>query len=136
MKKLYSIVSLAVVALGLAACNDKQATTPSEQPADHQITIVANTESGVDTKTSLSGDDQTGYQVLWSKGDEINVLAPGRILKYSITDGVGTTRGTFMGEAPVGGTATIKSWAYYATDGNSLSGISHYNADNVISSAP
>lgn len=131
MRKIFCLVSAAVIVLGLASCNKEPVET-----TDRQITIVANTESGVDTKTSLSGDDQTGYQVLWSEGDKINVLAPGGILKYSITDGVGTTRGTFKGQAPVGNIPVVECWAYYATDGNSLSGISHYNADNVISSAP
>lgn len=131
MRKIFCLVSAVVIVLGLASCNKEPVKT-----ADRQITIVANTESCVDTKTSLSGNDQTGYQVLWSEGDRINVLAPGGILTYSITSGVGTTRGTFMGKAPVGNIPGVEYWAYYAYNGNSLSGISHYNADNVISSAP
>ena len=114
MRKLYCLVSAAVIALGLASCSKPVET------ADRQITIVANTGSGVDTKTSLSGNDQTGYQVLWNEGDEIRILAPGKVLRYSLTNGAGTTRGTFTGQSPVGNLPINKCWAYYATDGSPL----------------
>lgn len=131
MRKLYCLVSAAVIALGLASCSKEPVKT-----ADRQITIVANTESGVDTKTSLSGNDQTGYQVLWNEGDEIRILAPGKVLRYSLTNGAGTTRGTFTGQSPVGNLPINKCWAYYATDGSTLPDITYYKAANSISSAP
>ncbi|MBQ0150056.1 MAG: hypothetical protein KBT08_05500 [Bacteroidales bacterium] len=131
MRKIYCLVSAAAIALGLASCNKEPVET-----ADRQITIVANTESGVDTKTALSGDDQTGYQVLWSEGDRIILDIDGSY-PFDINGGVGTTRGTFVGNLPFGSSsAGINCRAYYATDGSYLDSKSYYKPGNVISSAP
>lgn len=132
MRKIFCLVSAAVIVLGLASCNKEPVET-----ADRQITIVANTESGVDTKTSLSGDDQTGYQVLWSEGDRIILDIDRRSYPFDINGGVGTTRGTFVGNLPFGSSsAGINCQAYYATDGSYLDDKSYYKQGNVISSAP
>lgn len=127
MRKIYCLVSAAVIALGLASCSKEPVKT-----ADRQITIVANTESGVDTKTSLSGNDQTGYQVLWNEGDKIH-LNDGWNSEFTLKDGAGTARGTFEGRATDGDGDYM---AYYAVTGRYMPDVTNYMGENVISSVP
>lgn len=131
MRKIQYFISAAVIALGLASCSKEPVET-----ADRQITIVANTESGVDTKTSLSGDDQTGYQVLWSEGDEIVINNGSFNLEFALTRGAGTSRGEFASKELSSNFNDGFYGAFYATDGEVLSSESQYIAGGMISSAP
>ncbi|MBQ0150058.1 MAG: hypothetical protein KBT08_05510 [Bacteroidales bacterium] len=127
MRKIQYFISAAVIALGLASCSKEET-----MPAERQISIVASTESAVDTKTSLSGDDQTGYQVLWSEGDKIH-LNDGWNSEFTLKDGAGTARGTFEGRA-TDGDGDYK--AYYAVTGMYMPDVTNYMGENVISSVP
>lgn len=118
------------VVLGLVSCNKQEL-----ESTGRKISIVANTESGLDTKTSLSGNDASGYQVLWSEGDEI-VIFDGHINReFVLTRGAGSTKAEF-GSKEFGYLENGLYGAYYATDGSTLSNTSSYVAENVISSAP
>lgn len=135
MKKLFCFASAAVIALGLSSCNKEDALPLDPSQTGRQLTIVASTESSVDTKTSLSGDEMSGYQVIWNEGDKFFLRKRVWNLEFSIKEGVGTAKGTFVETDPSeieDGTYDI----YYATNGNELSNISYYVAGNVISSAP
>lgn len=139
MRELYYFISAAAIALGLASCNKGEATLTPEQPADQQITIIANTESGVDTKTYLSGDDAKGYRVLWSEDDDIYLNYTGNPI-LTLTDGAGTTTGTFVGNY------TLEDGEYDVFYSNSgidfsqgtswLSETIEYIGGNVIKTAP
>lgn len=132
MRSPHCLVSAAVIALGLAACTKEESTTPSEQPSERQITIIASTESCVDTKTSLSGNDTDGYKVLWSTGDKITLVKGSNLYEFTLADGVGTTTGSFTGPRLDNG----EYQAFYGTDGEELSGLYDYKGINMISSAP
>lgn len=133
MKKLYYFMSVASIALGLASCNKGESTLTPELPTGHQVTFVANTESNVDTKTYLSGNDKSGYWVLWSEGDKIILDNPASS-RFYLLSGAGTTKGTFHGYGMGEGTFD----AYYTTAStiNWLSDETEYIPGNVISSAP
>lgn len=90
-------VSAALIVLGLASCSKEET-----MPAERQITLVANIEGCVDTKTSLSGDDATGYQVLWSEGDQITLVNGFLSFVFTLSQGAESTRGTFVGTCPDG----------------------------------
>lgn len=126
------MISAAVLALGLASCSKEAATPAPEQPTDRQITIIARTEGSAGTRTSLSGDDASGYQVLWSEGDVIT-LADGWNSEFTLSEGAGTTTGAFVGTSQEGdGTFQV----FYATDGKWLFGRSEYKDLNMLNSTP
>lgn len=121
MKKI--IISLAAIAVfTMVSCKKEQPTGTGMGGND---IITAFTESK-DTKTSLSGNDSEGYDVLWSKGDKIKI---GDNI-FTLIDGEGTTKGTFRGTLPKDGTytayypETIKNgWPEdFMYSGNSISG--------------
>ena len=121
MKKI--IISLAAIAVfTMVSCRKEQ---PIETGMGGNDIITAFTESK-DTKTSLSGNDSEGYDVLWSKGDKIKI---GDNI-FTLIDGEGTTKGTFQGTLPKDGTytayypETIKNgWPEdFMYSGNSISG--------------
>lgn len=118
MKKRFYYIAVAVLTLGLASCA-KEATTP-EQPATPevpgQMTIVANIGDDASTRTTLSGDDQSGYDILWSEGDEIRFYffngSDCEYRTYTLTEGAGTKYGKFTGPA-VPTSITYNAYAGY-----------------------
>ena len=79
-----------------------------ETPEPEQITITASTEKTV-SRTTLNAADE----VVWQKGDGFVLydMATGlEIESYFISDGIGTTNGSFTGEKPAW---EGSSWAYY-----------------------
>ncbi|MCQ2148261.1 MAG: hypothetical protein MJZ16_12225 [Bacteroidales bacterium] len=115
MKKTFYYIAAAVLTLGLASCA-KEAVVPEEPATSEvigQMTIVANIEDGSSTKATLSGDDQTGYQVLWSEGDKIILVREvGGLFstEYTLSEGAGSTSGAFVGASLADG----DYMAYYA----------------------
>ena len=98
MKK-YLTLTLAALALLTVSCKKEVApevTVPQDEPvATIEKTFTVNApESG--TKTALSGE----RTVVWSAGDEINVIAPtsGNQYTFTISSGVGESSATFSGE--------------------------------------
>lgn len=98
MKKTFYYIAAAALTLGLASCA-KEALTPEPSGL---ITIVANIGDDASTKTTLSGNDQSGYDVLWSEGDQIRFYGGESVKEYftyTLTEGAGTKSGVFTGPA-------------------------------------
>lgn len=89
------------VAFTMASCNKEQLIESGDNINGGDCIITAYTEDNI-TKTSLSGDDSKGYDVVWSKGDKIKI---GNNI-FELTEGEGTTKGTFRGTIPEDGTYT------------------------------
>lgn len=139
MKKTFYYIAAAVLTLGLASCA-KEAVVPEEPATPEvigQMTIVANIEEGGSSKATLSDDDQTGYQVLWSEGDKIILVSEvGGLFstEYTLSEGAGSTSGTFMGDAIPDG----EYMAYYAYNRNEPLKFGEQTADfeESVSHAP
>lgn len=117
------------VVLGLVSCNKQEL-----ESTGRMISIVANTESGLDTKTSLSGNDASGYQVLWSEGDEISAVdADGSTYNLTLSEGAGKTSGVFTSSENI---PDGQYRLFYGTNGSLLPRIQQYLGDGVISNAP
>lgn len=129
MRKIYYLISVMAVVLGLVSCNKQE-----PESTGRKISIVANTESGLDTKTSLSGNDASGYQVLWSKDDEITAVdADERMFQLTLSEGAGKTSGVFTSSENI---PDGQYKLFYGTDGSLLPRIQQYIGDGVISNAP
>lgn len=129
MRKIYYLISVMAVVLGLVSCNKQE-----PESTGRKISIVANTESGLDTKTSLSGNDASGYQVLWSEGDEITAVdADERMFQLTLSEGAGKTSGVFTSSENI---PDGQYRLFYGTDGSLLPRIQQYMGDGVISNAP
>lgn len=119
MKKNTFILMAMTTIFGLTSC-DKELL--SVENTDKPFILFATTETG--TKTALSWNEQEKhYDVVWSENDEFSVFKMVQITNpianignFILTDGAGTTSGTFEfdGEGEIG---TGNFWAYYpATD--------------------
>lgn len=97
MKKIIIALAALSAALSFTSCNKEEVVTGgSDIQPEAPVTVYATT--GAMTKTSLSGNDTDGYQVLWSEGDEIIFVSqsdPAKKAVFTLTDGVGKTSGTF-----------------------------------------
>lgn len=121
MKKTFYYIAAAALTLGLASCA-KEALTPEQSVTPEPsglITIVANIGDDASTKTTLSGNDQSGYDVLWSEGDQIRFYGGESVKEYftyTLTEGAGTKSGVFTGPAVPESIAPTE----YATYGDNL----------------
>lgn len=147
MKKiLYSVFS-AVALLSIAACsnNDDELDgglnmggTPNPNVP---TTIIASTESST-TRAALQGDDENGYNVVWSADDKITLQGSENptmypSVDYVLEEGAGTTQGKF---APV---SDALNWsqctevkATYGVKDNEWPANQTYCGGDVISNAP
>ena len=124
-----SIVSMMLVGAavaGLASCTSDVAP---ERTSERELFVRAITEPG--TRTSLSGDDETGYDVLWQAQDEISIDGK----TFRLQSGEGTKDGVFQlvsGTAPASGTYT----AYYPASytGSGWVNEQTFVADNITGS--
>lgn len=121
--------------MGLTSCSNENLLGGAV--GDNQsavITIFASTEDQESTRTSLSGNDASGYQVLWSEGDEITAIgADERPYQLTLSEGAGKTSGVFTSSEPMpDGNYKL----FYGTDGSLLPRIQQYMGDGVISNAP
>lgn len=117
MKKTFYYIAAAAITLGLASCA-KEALTPEQSVTPEPsglITIVANIGDDASTKTTLSGNDQSGYDVLWSEGDQIRFYGGESVKEYftyTLTEGAGTKSGVFTGPAVPESIASTEYAAY------------------------
>ena len=122
MKKL--IIALAAIAavFTMVSCSKDQ-PVPTEGNG-----ITASTEN-ILTKTSLSGNDTDGYEVVWSEGDTFKLGSS----TFTLIEGAGTTSGTFQGNVP-----GINGWktAYYPVsyDGSNWPTEQTYTEGNITGS--
>lgn len=80
------------------------------------MTILATLDEETDTKTSLMGDDEKGYKVVWNEGDVIAVHYNNSMCNFTLTSGAGTTTAEFTATQSLpDGTYD----AYYGVDYNS-----------------
>lgn len=124
MKKIYSIMALLAAAAGFVGCSNDNEIIEQTPQGKGKVTVFASTE-GATTRTTL-GDD---YSVLWAEGDKINIGGQ----EFTLSDGSGTTTGTFEGIAPADGTCDV----YYPStyDGTNWPNTQTY-AEGDISGAP
>ena len=100
MKKIFFAISMLAVAFGFTACSNEDDAVSNANKG--KATVVAFTEPGA-TRTALIGDDTEGYQVVWSKGDQITIDTE----KFTIDDEFAdNTTAKFTGKAPAAGTYT------------------------------
>lgn len=95
MKKIFTYICAAFLVLGLASCAKEDITTPEKTG---KMTIIATLEDAVSTKTSLVGNDEKGYKVVWSAGDIITINYNNKPYPFILTNGAGTTTGEFTCE--------------------------------------
>ena len=123
MKKIIIILAAIATVFTMASCN-KDLVEPGNNIPEGNCIITASTESSL-TKTTLSGDDASGYEVVWSEDDSFKIGGN----TFSLTDGVNTTSGTFEGTAPADGTYTV----YYPSeyDATTWPASQTYTAGNI-----
>ncbi len=128
MKKIIAAIAAIAVAFTMASCEKEQLVEPGCDITGGNCVITAYTESNI-PKTSLSGNDSNGYDVIWSKGDKITI--GGNI--FELTTGDGTTKGTFRGTLPKDGTSYT---AYYPStyDGSTWPTEQTYTKGNITGS--
>ena len=107
MKKIIIAMAAIAAAFTMASCNKEQLIEPEKNaaPIEGNCIVTASTENNL-TKTSLEGDDENGYDVVWSDGDTF--ILSGNT--FTLTKGAGTASGTFQGNVPA-----MNAWhtAYY-----------------------
>ena len=126
MKKIIIAMAAIAAAFTMASCN-KELVEPENNPTQGNCIITASTESNL-TKTSLSGDDTNGYEVVWSEGDSFVIGGN----TFTLTAGEGTINGTFEGNAPADNKYTV----YYPStyDGETWPVSQTYTKDNITGS--
>lgn len=137
MKKIFYYIYAVVLTLGLASCAKENITVPEDTP---QMTITATLGDEESTKTSLFGDEQTGYKVLWAEGDQIKIYNPNdsQYHTYTLSAGEGTTVGIFTGDQLQDGTyiATFGTDFTYKQESGTLAAEQHFTSISDASFIP
>ena len=127
MKKIITAMAAVAAAFTMASCVKEQPVEPEVPPVVGEDIIIASTEGSL-TKTSLSGSDTAGYEVVWSEGDEITIGGSLFVLK----EGASTTTGTFQGTLPEDGAHTACYPATY--NGTDWPASQNYSEGNITGS--
>jgi len=116
----FRIALLCTVTLGVVQCKNAEQDRLDSKPQGNTITIKASLEQPGSTKTALSAD----MKVLWTAGDQIKVYNAGNTsgIVFTLSDGAGTTQGSFTGTVPSGEGPYFA--VYPASAGGDLSGSS------------
>lgn len=137
MKKIFYYIYAVVLTLGLASCAKENITVPEDTP---QMTITATLGDEESTKTSLFGDEQTGYKVFWTEGDQIKIYNPkdSQYHTYTLSAGEGTTVGVFTGDQLQNGTytATFGTDFTYEQESGTLAAEQHFTSVTDASFVP
>ena len=72
MKKIIIAMAAIAAAFTMASCNKEQPVSPNENTTVGKSVITASIENDL-TKTTLEGNDDEGYKVFWSAGDNLFV---------------------------------------------------------------
>ena len=101
MKKIIIAMAAIAAAFTMASCNKEQPVSPNDNPTTGKSVITASIENDI-TKTTLEGNDDEGYKVFWSEGDNLFVCDEGGsrnmnwVAEYKLEDSsVGSPKGTF-----------------------------------------
>ena len=108
MKKIY-ILALAALTLAAASCTKAEPADNAAAPsATIEKTFTVSAPQG--TRTELSG-----LNVLWSAGDQINVVAPtsGNQYTFTLTEGAGTATAKFSGSIAEDDASETQFYALY-----------------------
>ena len=126
MKKTLFAISAIAVLFGFTACTSENETL--EPQVSGKTILKAYTEEA--TRTALSGDDETGYKVVWSEGDAFKIGEN----TFTLEEGAGTTSGKFTGTATFADDTEYT--AYYPTtyDGTNWPTAQTYTAGNITGS--
>lgn len=128
MKKIIIAMAAIAAAFTTASCSKEQLAEAENNPTEGNCIITASTESNL-TKTSLEGDDENGYEVVWSEGDTFKLGGN----TFTLINGAGTTSGTFQGNVP--GTNGFKTAFYPASyDGSNWPTKQTYTEGNITGS--
>lgn len=84
--------------LTISSCNDDMHVSMPEEP---RISVEASIAASPHTRTSLGALSEGTYPMLWSADDAIGVWSGSAFSDFTISQGAGTTVGTFYGsDAP------------------------------------
>ncbi len=127
MKKIIIAFAAIAASFAIVSCNKEQPMAPEDRTISADM-ILAYTEPA--TRTALSGNDNDGYNVVWSDGDTFTLDGN----TFTLSEGAATTNGKFTGIMPSDGTYT----AYYPAtyDGTAWPASQTYQAGMDISFAP
>lgn len=125
-----SLLAILLGAAAVAMLSSCASDIVPERIYDGKLVVRATTESAV-TKAELSGDDESGYAVLWQSADEISIDGK----TFRLQSGEGTADGTFQlvsGAAPAAG----NHYAYYPASYSGSGWVNEqvYVQNNVIGS--
>ena len=115
MKTWHFLFASALVSCAMLFSCTKEIDTPVEKPVEnpelHEYSVTAFSE-GSGTKAEL-GDD---HYTFWQEGDMINLISKENAASYCFTlsDGAGTTEGTFTGEVENPGAGYVGIYPYNA----------------------
>ena len=110
-RSIISMMLAGAAVAGLASCTSDLSP---ERIVRNELFVRATTESG--TRTLLSGDDESGYAVIWQADDEISIDGK----TFRLQSGEGTKDGVFQlvsGTAPASGTYSAYYPASYTGSG-------------------
>ena len=127
MKKILFTISMLAVALGFTACSSEDDILVNENQNPGKMIITAYTESKASSRTALDGDDENGYDVVWSEGDQFYAYKtvtvgqfPNNTLMFQRVEGAfnliseaGKTNGTFEKEGDA-----LPNFGYHAFYGD------------------
>lgn len=101
MKKIIIVMAAIAAAFTMASCNKEQPVSPNDNLTTGKSVITASIENDI-TKTTLEGNDDEGYKVFWSEGDNLFVCDEGGsrnmnwVAEYKLEDSsIGSPKGTF-----------------------------------------
>ncbi len=101
MKKIYALITLLAAASGFVSCSDNDEVMNNALPASTPEVVEVHAYTGAETRTLLDNE----YNVLWASSDKI-MIGP---QEFTLSEGAGSSMGTFTGTAPADGEYT----AYY-----------------------
>ena len=129
MKKILFTISMLAVALGFTACSSEDDILVNENQNPGKMIITAYTESKASSRTALDGDDENGYDVVWSEGDQFYAYKvttvtdrtthlPKKMYQrvdgpFVLKSGAGTAMGTFEKEGDA-----LSNFPYFALYGD------------------
>ena len=129
MKKFIYIAASISAALALFSC-----TREMTSQAEEDIIVISATIEDDATKTSLSGNDTEGYDVVWTKGDSFKIGNA----TFTLSEGAGTKSGKFTCSATQlkklqNGTFTVY---YPSTYDGTWPAAQNYNEDGLFTNYP
>ena len=97
MKAITKATMTLVALFGLAGCAKENLCSPEKTPSGNTIVTLTADQENTGTKAEISSEDSK--LINWTKDDAITVIdGEGNNVKFTLTDGAGTTTGKFESE--------------------------------------